>query len=82
MSTPTNIDLEYRARIDSMSVAERIRRAEVLFNWSRDFLARSIVAARGPMSDDELKWEIALRQYGANPVTKALIDELRSRASR
>ena len=82
MNTPMNIDLEYRARIDSMSVVERIRRAEVLFNWSRDYLARSIVAARGPMSDDELKWEIALRQYGANPATKELIDELRSRASR
>ena len=52
-----------------MSVAERIRRAEVLFNWSRDYLARSIVAARGPMSDDDLKWEIALRQYGTHPAT-------------
>ncbi len=82
MNTPMNIDLEYRARNDSMSVVQRIRRAEVLFNWARDYLARSIVAARGPMSDDELKWEIALRQYGANPATKALIDELRSRASR
>jgi len=77
-----NVDRVYRARIDSMSVVERIRRAEALFNWSRDYLARSIVAARGPMSDDELKWEIALRQYGANPATKALIDKLRSRASR
>ena len=82
MNTPLNIDLVYRARIDSMSVVERIRRAEVLFNWSRDYLARSIVAARGPMSDDELKWEIALRQYGADPATRELIDELRDRASR
>ena len=82
MMARMNIDLEYRARIDAMSVVERIQRAEALFNWSRDYLARLIIAARGPMSDEELKWEIALRQYGANPATKELIDELRSRASR
>ena len=76
------IEFEYRARIDAMSVVERIRRAEALFNWSRDYLARSIVAARGPLSDDDLKWEVALRQYGAHPATKELIGELRNRASR
>ena len=77
-----SIESEYRERIGAMSVAERIRRAEVLFNWSRDYLARSIVATQGPMSDDDLKWEVALRQYGAHPATKELINELRSRASR
>ena len=77
-----NVELEYRARIDAMSVADRIRRTEALFNWSRDYLVRSIVAARGQMSDDDVKWEIALRQYGADPVTRELIDELRDRASR
>ena len=77
-----NVELEYRARIDAMSVADRIRRAEMLFNWSRDYLARSIVATRGPMSDDDLKWEVALRQYGSDAATRDLIDELRGRASR
>lgn len=77
-----NVELEYRARIDAMSVVERIRRAEALFDWSRDYLARSILAERGPMSDDDLKLEIAVRQYGADPATRELIDELRNRASR
>ncbi len=77
-----NVELEYRARIDAMSVADRIRRTEVLFNWSRDYLVRSIVAARGQMSDEDVKWGVALRQYGADPVTRQLIDELRDRASR
>ena len=77
-----NVELEYRARIDAMSVVERIRRAEALFDWSRDYLARSILAERGPMSDDDLKREIAVRQYGADPATRELIDELRNRASR
>jgi hypothetical protein len=73
--------LEYRARIAAMSVSERVRRAEALFNWSRDCLARSILEARGPMSDRDLRCEIALRQYGADPAARQLIDELRTRAS-
>ena len=76
-----NIESEYRARIDAMSVVERVRRAEELFKWTRDYLARSIVAARGPMSDDQLKWEVARRQYGAHQATIELIDKLRARAS-
>ncbi len=77
-----NVELEYRECIRAMSVAERVRRAEELFDWSRDYLARSIIAARGPMSDEELKWEVAIRQYGANPAVRELIHELRTRASR
>ena len=75
------VESEYRARVDRMSILERIRRAEELFNWSRDYLARSIVAAQGPMSDDDLKWEVALRQYGRQPAMRKLIDELRGRAA-
>ena len=77
-----SIETEYRERIDAMSVVERIRRAEILFNWSRDYIARSILAARGSISDDDLKWEVALRQYGSHPAIRELIDELRSHASR
>lgn len=64
-----------------MSVVERVRRAEALFRWSRDYLARSILAAQGPMSDELLKLEVALRQYGADPAAKVLIDELSARVS-
>jgi hypothetical protein len=78
----TNIEHEYRERIEAMSVAERIRRAEALFSWSREYLVRSILSARGSMSDDDLKWEVALRQYGSHPATRKLINELRNRASR
>jgi hypothetical protein len=67
----------YRARVDAMSIVERVRRAEELFNWSRDYVARSILAARGPMSDDDLKWEVALRMYGADPRIRELINEMR-----
>ena len=77
-----SIEAAYRERVDAMSVAERIRRAETLFNWSRDYIARSILASRGSISDDDLKWEVALRQYGSHPQTRELIDDLRGRAPR
>ena len=76
-----NVEREYRARVDAMSVAERVRRAEVLFNWSREFVARSILDARGPISTTDLAWNIAFRHYGADPKTRAWLDELRSRAA-
>jgi len=70
-----NVENEYRLLIDAMSVAERVRRAEALFRWSRDYLARSVRATQGPMSEARLKREIALRQYGSDPAARRLIDE-------
>jgi hypothetical protein len=67
----------YRARVRAMGIVERVRRSEELFNWSRDYLVRSIVAARGEMRDDELRWEVAMRLYGASPAMRELIEGLR-----
>ena len=74
-----NVEREYRKRVDAMSAVERIRRAEELLRWSRDYLARSLLAAHGPMSDERLKREVALRQYGADPAARRLIEELGTR---
>jgi hypothetical protein len=76
-----NPELEYRKRVDAMSAVERIRRAEALFVWSRDYLARSLLAAHGPMAENRLRREVALRQYGADPAARKLIDELGARDS-
>ena len=70
-----NVENEYNRLVDAMTVAERVRRAEALFRWSRDYLARSIRATQGPMSEDRLKREVALRQYGSDPAARRLIDE-------
>ena len=70
-----NVEYEYRLLIDAMTVAERVRRAEALFRWSRDYPARSIRATQGPMSEARLKREIAVRQYGSDPAARRLIDE-------
>ena len=70
-----NVENEYRLLVDAMTVAERVRRAEALFRWSRDYLARSIRLTHGPMSEARLKREVALRQYGSDPAARRLIDE-------
>jgi len=75
-----SVEREYRARIAAMSAAERVRRAEALVRWSRDFLIRSILAERGPMSEARLKRELALRLYGSDPTARRLIEELPARA--
>ena len=74
-----DVEREYRTRVEAMSVAERIRRAEALFLWSRDYLVRSILAARGPMPRNRLKQEVALRLYGSDPAARRLIDDLSAR---
>ena len=81
-SHDVDVEREYRARIDAMSVAERIRRAEVLFVWSRDFLRRSILQTYGPLSKRELAWELAMRLYGSDEATRRWLEELRSHAGR
>jgi len=78
----SHVDDKYRERIGAMSASERVRRAEEMFCWSRDFLARTLAEASPGISEADLKWEIALRQYGSSSAFQALVNECRSRASR
>jgi hypothetical protein len=67
------VQREYQARMDALSARERIERSLALFQWSSELLARRVAAEQGPMSAERLKWEVALRQYGADPAARALI---------
>ena len=78
----SSVDDKYRECVGALSVAERIRRAETMFCWSRDFLARSLAEASPSISEVDLKWEIAIRQYGSSSAFQTLVSECRSRASR
>ena len=70
----TTIEEEYLARMDSLSIKERVARSAAMFQWSREIIARQIVAESGPMSAERLKWEVALRQYGADAGSRELIE--------
>ena len=45
-----------------------------MFRWSREIVTRRVLAELGPMSPERLKWEVALRQYGADPRTRTMIE--------
>ena len=75
------IQQEYQARMDALTVTERMERAMAMFNWTREMIARQIVQERGPLSPERLKWEVALRQYGAEPQVRAMIQRMLDRVS-
>jgi hypothetical protein len=52
-----------------------------LLAWARGFIARQILEERGPLGKERLKWEVALRQYGADPIARSLIEGIRARVS-
>jgi hypothetical protein len=77
MSKPESaIELEYQERIDAMTPKERIARAASLFQWTRETIARQIIAESGPMDFDQLKWHVAMRQYGGDKEARELIQKV------
>ena len=68
------IEKHYQARLQALTPAQRVERAAAMFAWTRDMLARQIVAQLGDMSDERLKWEVALRLYGSEPAVRAMIE--------
>ena len=79
LSTP--IESAYRDAIDAMSPAERVARSAAMFQWTRQQLARQIIAERTvddgsrDIDPETLKWMVALRLYGDQPVVRRLIEQ-------
>jgi hypothetical protein len=71
-----SVELKYRERIGALTPRERIARATSLFQWTREAIARQIVADLGPISSEGLKWLVALRQYGADTTTRRMIPKV------
>ncbi len=76
------IEQHYQDRMDSLSAKQRVERSAAMFQWARELIARQIQSELGPMSAERLKWEVALRQYGADPVSKAMIERKLADVSR
>ena len=71
----SGIESEYQSRMDALSGRERIARSMAMLKWTREMLARQIRADLGTVSDERLKWEVALRLYGADGRTRTLIEQ-------
>ena len=64
----------YREAIDAMTPAERMQRVHVFLNWVRDLYARQLRPQLGDVSEERLKWEVALRMYGSDRRARSLIE--------
>ena len=70
----TLIEQEYQSRMDALPGRERIARSLALLAWSRQMIARRIMAERSDISAERLKWEVALRLYGSDPAVRRMIE--------
>lgn len=70
--TCSAVEQRYSSRMDALAPHERISRCTAMLKWTRDLLARQILAELGEMPDEQVKWEVAKRMYGTDPAAMAL----------
>ncbi len=70
----STIEAEYQSRMDALTGTERIARSMAMLKWTREMIARQILAQEGPMSDERLRWKVALRLYAGDSAVCRLIE--------
>jgi hypothetical protein len=75
-STVDSANQTYHELIDSLSIAEKVRRSGEMARWAREWIGRQIVAEHGPMPERRLKIEVALRIYANEPEVVRQLKEL------
>lgn len=81
-NSTTDVQAEYQRRIDAMTPAERVARGVAMFEMTRQAIARELLKERGPMSDAEVRWRVAMKLYGdENETIRRLIQEQIDRVS-
>ncbi|MGE0377518.1 MAG: hypothetical protein AB7Q45_19085 [Planctomycetaceae bacterium] len=68
------VEEAYRRAVDAMTPAEKFARMHALLNWARDLYARQLREKLGDVTEERIKWEVALRQYGFDRRTRELIE--------
>jgi len=78
-----DVEAEYQKRIEAMPPYKKVERAVAMAAWARETLARQIRAEVGSeVSDERIKWLVAMRIYGAQPQAKALVQRMLDRVPR
>ena len=80
--TATEVELEYERRWKAMSHAEKVARSAAMFAWTRQQMARRIRSDNPSLSDEEIKWRVALKLYEREPEVVKLIQEQLCNVSR
>lgn len=80
-SLPPSPPIRARMDQDALPVHARVARAAAMFAWARGMIRRDIVSRHGPRSAERLKWETALRLYGGDATSRAMIQRMLDRVS-
>jgi len=78
----TEVDLEYERRWKAMTDAEKVSRCAAMFAWTRQQMARRIRDDHPNLSDEEVKWRVAMKLYEQEPEVVKLIREHLASVSR
>ena len=62
------------SQLDVDTITDMLSRAYWAQGRTREMIARRIVAENGEISEQRLKWEVALRLYGADSTTRGMIE--------
>jgi hypothetical protein len=69
----TEIDIEYQRRVDAMSIREKIERTAAMLAWTRQQMASRIRQQSPELTDEQLKWHVALKLYESEPAVATMI---------
>ena len=73
---PTSeVDFEYQRRVDAMAPKEKIARVAAMLAWTRQQMAARIRRDQPELSEEQVKWHVALELYESEPEVVALIEK-------
>ena len=70
----SEIEEEYQRRVAAMSIKEKMSRSAAMLAWTRQQMAIRIRAKQPDLSDEQLKWQVALEMYQSEPEVVAMIN--------
>jgi hypothetical protein len=71
----SEVEQEYERRLRAMSPAEKMARSAAMFAWTRQQMARRIRIDQPSLTDEQVKWQVALKLYEREPEVVKLIQE-------
>jgi len=60
------VEAEYQSRMDALTGTDRVARSLAMLKWTREMIGRQIIAQEGPMTEERLRWKVALRLYAGD----------------
>jgi hypothetical protein len=78
----SEIELEYERRWQAMCPAEKVARSAAMLAWTREQMAIRIRNTHPCLSDEEVKWHVALQLYERDSEVVRLIQEQLANVSR